>query len=544
MHRTPPLRPRPWIGLCLTLPLLGLGACGDSAAGFGGTDEDAGGSATLSGGEGADSGDGGGQGLGVGQGGAQDFGQFKDILERGEIPAPETIDDVGFFNEHKLTLPKPECGQDVCLHGLYGEMGNMISGSTCITVMIGMNTAIDVTKLERPPLNLALVIDTSGSMQGEPIDYVREGLLRMLDELEPTDKISLVRFGNGAVVETEYVAGDDPALIQAIDGLIASGATNVYDGLRTGFELVEAHAEPGWQNRVILLSDGVATEGITNDAKILAMSGGFSQKGLGLTTIGVGTDFDVALMRTLSEQGSGSFYFLEDPSAVQEVFVEEVTSFLVPLAEDVQLDVAVNDAYWLRAIRGTKLWELEGNTGAIEIPNLQLAHRETVDDHDQGRRGGGGAILLELLPRKNVAREAAVGKLDLRFRLPGTDQYVDQSVDIQLPVPPDQIDLDAGVFVDASAEKSFVMFNIFVGFQMASERAVQGDLFGAHTLLRGLEQNVDGWLADNPDFDIEDDLKYIRMFIANLEAQGALGDPNMPMPEPPPPPEPFPWPED
>src|SRR5688572_14729068 len=74
-----------------------------------------------------------GVGPGVGQGGAQDFGQFRSILEAGGIPGPETLDDVGFFNEHKLEFPAPDCGTDVCLHGQLGVMGNLITGSNCTT---------------------------------------------------------------------------------------------------------------------------------------------------------------------------------------------------------------------------------------------------------------------------------------------------------------------------------------------------------------------------------------------------------------------------
>lgn len=513
-----PRQLHPSLGLALTLALFAP-ACGDD-----------GGASDLAS-------EGGQNGLGAGQGGAQDFGQFKKILEEGNLPSPETLDDVGFFNEHKIELPAPTCENDVCLHGLYGEMGNMISGSNCITVLLGMNTAIDIAKLERPPLNLALVIDTSGSMSGEPIQYVREGLLRMLDSLDPSDRISLIDFDGVAVVKTEYVPGTDPTLIQAINALDASGGTNIYDGLRTGFEIMAAHADPGRQNRVVFLSDGVATEGITNDAKILAMGQGYSEQGYGLTTIGVGSDFDVALMRTLSEQGSGAFYFLEDPAAVKEVFVEEVTSFLVPLAEDVTLTADIVDNYVLRAIRGTKLSTVEGNHGAIEIPNLQLAHRDSVDDNEGGRRGGGGAILLELLPRNGQPRVADVGELKLRYRDPVTKQYVEETSAIKTTVAPDQIDLEQGVFDNPSSEKGFVMLNIFVGFEMAATRAAQGDLPGALNILDGLDAAVDGWLVDHPDADIEDDLKYIRLFQDNLVQAGANLDPDAPMPIP------EPWPD-
>ena len=338
--------PHTWIGLAaLCAPLLAACSASDSAY-----NEDGAGSASagLSGGDEGQAEGGAEEGLGVGQGGSQDFGEFKQILEDGEIPGPGTLDDLGFFNEHKLVLPTPSCPNDVCLHGLFGQMGNMITGSDCITVLVGMNTAIDISKLERPPLNLGLVIDTSGSMDGPAINYVREGLLRMLDGLEAKDRISLITFAGGAHVQVEAVSGDAPELINAIDAIVANGGTNIYDGLRTGFEVVDAHRLDGAQNRVVFLSDGMATDGITNDAKIISMAAGFAAQGYGLTTIGVGTSFDAELMRSLSEQASGNFYFLQDPAAVQEVFHEEVTSFLVPLAEDVSIDVDIGDAYVLR----------------------------------------------------------------------------------------------------------------------------------------------------------------------------------------------------
>ena len=476
-----------------------------------------------------------GGGAGVGQGGAQDFGLFKQILEDGEIPAPETIDDVGFFNEHKIPLPTPDCGDNVCLHGLFGQMGNMINGSNCTTVLLGMNTPIDPALLDRPPLNLALAIDVSGSMAGESIYYVREGLERMLDALDPQDRISLVLFSTSAATYTEFVPGDDPDLVNAINALDASGGTNLYDGLRSAFELAEAHAADGWQNRVILLSDGVATEGITSDAKIIEMAAAYNELGLGLTTIGVGTDFDVTLMQTLSEGGSGSFYFLQDPAAVQEVFVEEVTSFTVPLAEEVTIDVGVSGDYVLRGIYGTKRFEATGNEAQITIPNLQLAHRESVDDNQGGRRGGGGAILLEVLPAKGtVGADHYVGDLTLRYRDSLSKEMVEQSLSVDAPIAPED---PGSYFEGASVEKGFVMLNIFMGFQMAAIRAQAGDDRGALNVLLGLDEAVDGWLAQNPDADIEDDLKYIRIFIDNLRARGAE--------EPPPSQErPEPWPQD
>ncbi|MCA9689187.1 MAG: VWA domain-containing protein [Myxococcales bacterium] len=476
-------------------------------------------------------------GVGVGQGGAQDFGQFRAILEDGGIPDPSTLDDVGFFNEHKIPLPNAGCEDAVCLHGLFGSMGNMISGSRCNVVLLGMNTPIDPDTLERPPLNLALAIDVSGSMRGENLDYTVAGLSNMLDKLEPGDRVSLVTFNSEAEILADALAGDDPALAEAIDGLWAEGGTNLYDGLRTAFELVSAHADAQHQNRVLLLSDGVASAGIEEDAQLVDLARAWAEEGVSVSTIGMGDEFDATLMRELSEVGAGAFYYVEDPEAVLEVFTEEVEAFLVPLAEALTIDADIDGDYRLRGVYGTKLFELGVNKAHIEIPTVQLAHRTTPAHIEGGRRGGGGAILLELVNSAAPTGDGAqVGSLRLQYRVPGSDALVEQEVDITSPL---SIGEDDAWFETESVEKGFVTLNIYMGFAMASQRAAGGDGRGALTLLTGLAANVEGWLTSHDDADIEDDLLYIHMFVDNLIARGATLPPDSQTK-----PEPEPWPQD
>lgn len=503
--------------LCALLSVSALG-CSDAgdASSFGG---DTGGSSL---------------GSGVGQGGAQDFGLFREILLDGGIPGPETIDDLGFFAEHQIPLPAPDCGENVCIHGMLGVMGNMISGSNCTVVMVGMNTPIDADELERPPLNLTITVDLSGSMQGEPLNRVREGLLRMRDELQPGDRVSLVGFGDDAQVIVEGVSADSVELATAISGLVASGSTNLYAGLRTGFETVAAHAEDGYQNRVVLVSDGLATVGITADSNIETLAESWAELGFGLTTIGLGNDFDVDLMRTLAELGSGSFYYVEDFAAVEEVFAEEVQAFVVPLAQDVTIDASVFEGYDLRRIYGTKQAEVWGNHGHIEIPILQIAHRVSDSDNENGRRGGGGAMILELLPTGDDPGE--VGRIEFEYEVPGSGEIVEQFVEISSPLGPWETP-ENGWFSNDSVEKGFVMLNIYVAFEMAAQRASVGDDGGALSILQPLVLSVETWLAANPDEDIEDDLFYAYRFIENLEARGSTT--NTPNPVPP-----EPWPAD
>ncbi len=461
---------------------------------------------------------GGGVGPALGQGGAQDFGQFRQILEDGGIPGPETIDDVGFFAEHRIDLGQADCEDDVCLGGALAVMGNMVNGGNCTMLMLGMTTPIDIASMPRPPLNLAIAIDTSGSMTGTPIEYVRRGLLEMREVLRPEDTVTLIGFSDDAAVLADGVAGDDPALTDAIESLSVDGRTNVYAGLRTALEHVDASADAQLQNRVLLLSDGETTTGVVNDARVQALAEAYATRGISVSTIGMGDSFDPALMRGLAEAGGGAFYFVEDPAAVEEVFVEEAQAFLLPLALNVTIDAEVADGYTLRGVFGTQRAVVTPGRTRIEIPTLQLAHRISAHDDAGGRRGGGGAIVIEVTPGAE-ASGTDVGTLRLAYDTPWSDERVEQEVEIVSPLQPGETPED-GFFEVEGTRKAFVMLNLYVGFEMAATRAAAGDGLGALAVLEPLREAVATWLRVFPDPDIEDDLRYVDLFVENLEAAG------------------------
>lgn len=477
-----------------------------------------------------------GVGPAVGQGGAQDFGQFRQILEDGNIPGPQTLDDVGFFAEHRIDLGAASCEEDVCLSGTLAVMGNMMNGTNCTMMMLGMTTPIDIETMPRPPLNLAIAIDTSGSMIGAPIEYVRSGLLEMQRVLRPEDRITLIAFSDGAQVLAEGVGGDDPVLTEAIDSLTAEGRTNIYAGLRTALEWVEESADPESQNRVLLLSDGEATTGLVNDARVSTLAEAYAAQGISVSTIGMGNDFDPVLMRGLAETGGGAFYFVEDPAAVTEVFAEEAEAFLLPLAQNVVIDAEVSEGYALRGVFGTQRAVVTPGRARIEIPALQLAHRVSASDDEGGRRGGGGAIVVELTPELG-ASGADVGTLRIAYDEPWSGTRVEQEVEIRSPLDPGETP-EEGFFEADGTRKAFVTLNLYAGFEMAAVRAAAGDGLGALAVLEPLRDAVADWLVVYPDPDIEDDLRYVDMFIDNLEARGVV--PPMELP----PPAEDPWPRD
>lgn len=471
---------------------------------------------------------------GVSFGGAQDFGLFRQIIERGGIPTPDTLDAAGFFAEHWLDLPPPDCGRPLCLQGLLGVAGNMMDGSNCTLLRIGMNTQLDDEDLPALPKKLVVVLDHSGSMQeDEKIVYAREGLKLMVDALDPEDQLGLVVYNDNAQVVRGVAPVDDAAAVKAlIDSIDALGSTNFYDGLDLGFTTLAEAADAEHQNRVIMVSDGLPTVGVTSPEVILDMAFAWAAEGFALTTVGVGTDFGVDLMRSLAEYGAGNFYFADDAAALTEIFVDELDYFTQPIAHEVTIHVNNGAGYFSAETFGTHLWDSSEGGVTISLPSLFLARRESDEPGENGRRGGGGTLLIETLPAGGNAEDSSlVAEITMEYRLPGSEDRSSQTIEVRYDEGPG-VTLPEGSWTDIDGSsldmrKAFVMLNIFVAFRLAAvHAAIGGDLSTAYGVLEQIEQGVDDWLDEWPDTDIESDHALILQFMINLLDEGAAdGEP-------------------
>jgi len=486
-------------------------------------------------------------------GGAQDFGYPRALIAAGQVPRPADLDPAGFFAEHSTPLPPPLCGERMCVQAMLAVMGNLLTGQACTMLQLGLNSPIVVDPSQRPPLTLAVVVDVSGSMaEDQRIGYVREGLRKLVNALHDDDRIALVTFDT--IVETRIamteVRGRRNDLADVIDTLVAEGSTNLHDGLRAGYEEVLDHWESGRQNRVILLSDGMATVGVTADEPILTMSRAFNSDGIGLTTVGLGTSFNLPLMQGLAEQADGNFYFLESATAVDEVFTEEIAYFTLPVAFDVVLDVRTGGDYRLVRASGSDRFMVDAGGGRLEAPSVFFAHRMAHDDVHEGedgvgRRGGGSALVLELMPLGLGGLDAPstghVADVTLTFREPGSDTTKTDAVTVTYPRPPDDI-LTTGFFDNLIVTKTFVVLNLFVAIETACELFHAGQALSAVNLLarviaaaRDYEDSANDGQGD---VDITLDIALMEDLARLIAERGGLNDP------PPPPIPDDPWPAD
>lgn len=458
----------------------------------------------------------GGGGGNVSFGGAQDMGQFRAILDRGEVPGPGTLDANGFFNEHFNAVPPNPCTGELCLTPGISIGRDWLTGKHQATLQIAVTTPRDPSEFPRLPMNLVVVVDHSGSMASDNrLDKVKTGLHTLVENVVEGDRVAIVSFDDTVTIDAPFADTlDRETLHTAIDRLQPRGGTNIYEGLRRGFDLLGEYPSNVRQNRVIFLSDGLATVGNTSQASIMEMARQWIGKGIGLTTIGVGNDFDVALMRGLAENGAGNYYFLEDGAAAGEVFTEELDFFMTPLALDIEIEAIAGSGWTLGEVVGSSIWQAGQTRGSMSIPAAFVASR-TSQEPGEGRRGGGSMIFIHLEPTAQA--DTKIADLRLTYRAPGATDTITQNVELDYAADPLETPEDPYLSGAEMAER-FAMYNLFLGFRAATNSY---DKSCAAAALLATRANAVAWNERHADPDIDADLVLLDQFVANLRASGA-----------------------
>jgi Ca-activated chloride channel family protein len=205
--------------------------------------------------------------------------------------------------------------------------------------------AIDVAAREaevttRPPMSVAIVIDHSGSMQGEKMARARDAARGLVERLGPTERVALVQYDDTAEVLVPATATDESGkrrLIAAIDSIQDAGGTNLQGGLVLGRDQILAAMTPGHVNRVILLSDGNANVGVTDVPSLARVAGDAAERGVRITTVGLGVDYNEDLMEAVAENGRGQYYYVKDASGLDTVFAGELRAIQATVATTAEL---------------------------------------------------------------------------------------------------------------------------------------------------------------------------------------------------------------
>lgn len=207
-------------------------------------------------------------------------------------------------------------------------------------------TGTPAARTESPALNLALVIDVSGSMAGDKIAAARETATSVARALTAKDRLTLVAFDNVAELLLDARAMDEPgraAALAAIRRLEPRGTTNLWEGWLLGSERVAVamDADPRASHRVLLLSDGHANEGVTDATTLADHAGEVQARGIVTSAVGIGNGYDEALLGGMAEAGGGRLHDAEVPREIGEVVLGELLEGRAALLERTTLRIAV-----------------------------------------------------------------------------------------------------------------------------------------------------------------------------------------------------------
>jgi Ca-activated chloride channel homolog len=243
----------------------------------------------------------------------------------------------------------------------------------------------------RQPVSLALVIDRSGSMRGPKLQDAKQAARGLVRGLGPEDRLALVHYGSDVnVLPGEAVTPEArERMLAFVDAIEDEGATHLSGGLEAGIRALEPTGEGFRSRRVILLSDGEPTDGITEEQPLWRLADDARRQGITVSTLGVGEEFNERLLRGLTEHGGGFYGYLQDSERLTAILQRERDQAAGALARGVELrlelpeDVTDAQVLGLSSRReGSTLWvplyDLAGGQQARVVVRL-THHLEATD---------------------------------------------------------------------------------------------------------------------------------------------------------------------
>jgi Ca-activated chloride channel family protein len=349
-----------------------------------------------------------------------------------------------------------------------------------VVIKIDLSAITGTHKVRRTPLNLAVVLDRSGSMTGAKLEKAKQAATLLVDRLTPDDVFSLVVYSDQSrvLVPAQHVKDKD-ALKEKILGIEADGSTALYAGVKMGADQLGEFFSSKRINRVILLSDGLANVGPSSPRQLRRLGGDLAEKGISVTTIGVGDDYNEDLMAALAEASDANYYYVKDTEKLPEIFARELGEMLTVAARDVRIEVICPD--------GVKPLGFIGRAEKFE-------DRKCTVSLSQFAGGQNRYLLLRCLVNGDQPEVARV-KVNYTDELNGGAAQVADGV-AKIRFTADQSDSDKTVNAEVVAQKELMLTAVAKDAAMAEADA--GNYQKAATILATQNASLNRAYADAP----------------------------------------------
>jgi len=242
----------------------------------------------------------------------------------------------------------------------------------------------------RTPLDIALVIDRSGSMSGQPLETAKECAVRIVKGLRPDDRISIVTFDDEIKVEQSLVAvGDTKDLEARIRSIQSGDSTDLFGGWEEGAKQLAPFIKKDRIARVILLSDGQANHGLIDENQIFAHVSRLAGTGITTSTIGLGHGFNESLMSGMAKNGEGIANFGQTPEDLDEAFEQQFAILSNTFLRQVEIKIQGGSDVKARLVgeiledtisSTRKLGTLSWNTSLVAVVEMKVGQNAKADE--------------------------------------------------------------------------------------------------------------------------------------------------------------------
>ncbi len=331
-----------------------------------------------------------------------------------------------FLNYFTFDYPSPTDGNSVAINA---EVGECPWNTDHKLLRLGVKGK-ELNEDEVPQANFVFLVDVSGSMDSEDkLELLKSGLVKLLDHLNPDDRISLVTYSGQVekILESTPVS-EKSKIKKAIMQLDTEGFTAGGEALRMAYEEALANYNPKYNNRVIMGTDGDFNVGVTDDASLVEMVEKYASKGIYMTCLGFGSgNLNDSMMEKISNAGNGTYYYIDSEKEMMKVFVDERERF-VSVANDAKCQVSFDK-------------KMVSQYRLIGYENRMLENKDFKDDKkDAGEIGAGQTItaLYEIVPTKEFMQtikngsraKHVVATFDFRYKKSLNSSSIPLKVDV------------------------------------------------------------------------------------------------------------------
>lgn len=371
-----------------------------------------------------------------------------------------------------------------------------------VEVLLRITTPqFNLDNIQRPPLNLCVVLDRSGSMAGTKMKEAIEATKMCIDRMEERDNIGFVIFDS--VVETVFPnrpVNDKALLKEQVEQIFARGNTALHAAWVAGGLEVNKKQDPAAINRILLITDGQANVGESSPAVISHQARELNSRGVSTTTIGIGTDFNESLLIPMAEAGGGNAWHVETPESMSRIFDVELNGLVNQFGHTVSLGVTPIPGVEVTDILNDFEKQIDGRH---KLPNLTAANN------------------LDIVMRLRISSLAACDTKDLAafdVTFIGQQSGIPERAEGKVSLSFVSAEEAAAVKDDAEVEAAVLLLSNARDRRSAMESLDRGDSRNAREILDRVRSNSSLVMAHNASPAVSQEFRRLNSEISDLDS--------------------------